>query len=1807
MKYFPFLLFFLTPSLSLAEDITLQKYQERLASGKERLATLESDVKAELFTQDDVLNSTKGKIAAQCSRLSLPSSFRNELDVLLKTFSQPEILVTSEQHLSLIASRSMSTSSTSDPMENLKNLDGVIDNLSQFIAFAETITTCTETLNLALKQTVWQKHEDLARELSIKIRNGKLKGSDLKTLYRHIKNFRQETEKALKVYNNIKIDTPSKTDLAARKKLQIILKEIVDSLYIFYDQKAAILWAILQRTLPIADIPDYEIIASESFTNDTHNPIADFLKHVNVDEEFTIEMPLQSAEPILPSSASNSYLPKPLQKLLTSPKPAVTQETPNLKESLANDLAREFAPPPQWDENRERFRKEISPWLNVPFIISNLKKALAFYAASKKVYMVGSQDDANPTAVLTIPGQTGERLTQSFARKICSLAVRGTLCADLVDGNRETSQGVETEFGKFVFRRSLPSSLSHIGEHFTRYWLESLLGIPTEPLVFFTCSQVDCLRPLNTQNLTPNNFTDNFLSDSKNWKMAKNTYFVTAQRKLTGQSLRGVLNTVATGQVSLAELLDEKSLGVHFLFSLLTRNHTPLDNFELVQNGKSRRLKNVGFNPLFPIPSLTEENGQPAQHPSNILYLLPFRNTLIPPQIKEIFVSSDIYLVLAGVLSELTTLQGYYDTLIEQNNLNPTVNGEQPKKELNEARALGLLIGGRKQAIQMIINNFYALRSALAPEDITYTAVLKSVWPSEFEFHEQHLKKTQKDTDIVPMFFETIVPIILSTLEARIKGSTDPQPNDMNLEDVESYRGYADLFKAHAIKYIAQRKDLTKKKPEKSKRRSVLWTEITDLRKIVEGNNRTIETLRQAEANQKETSEIAALAGRNSNALKEIEEKMREHGNVIAEIDFINNIASTDFKKHPLENFFDNVKPLSDFKKIPGSVFQFFINYYNIARERGAFDIRIALKAYETVPVLGGSAGAASSSSSNVASNVAVALPDHLLADMVRDLAECTELSLVYPNLALAVINPFLNMASPLLIPSQNLVAEVPRPLKLHVSWSSLLFDVRSVFVAPPTNVLYFFRMRGLTPADEKRALEREQLVKFETQKTCTSRVGAQIIERALTPSQRQRHAPGFLLRQLLFGSEINPKWEMIVAAIGDLLLLPSASSLSYSDNILQDPGSIGLVLGPNRNRGIFKLNHTTGSHTLATYSEKWAPLLARPTFLPCKLRKSILSIYMPLLSLQWLKGLKEQSPTTEFEPWFMGVLIERSAKLQELLNRDLSITFRQILSTLYPELQFFIETIDNPTLNSIPTKTMEESTSNFDWMNEETSKVGTNMASLLNEWDRLHEQTADAPVSIDQAATEWLKEVVPEELEPQLLQEVLEVASKFNIDFENNRFPHWTKPTIIRGLARTAPIALVELAASLRMGFQVRLTQQVSGIVESLTISGTRGTDILRELVILYPKTQVLTLKDNNLRSLSPLLSGLRALPHLTTLRIENEPFHNPAPAVGLPKLHTLELCNTGVPSMAILEFQRLIQTLCTQSIDKLTSLKSTNTEKNAERDQKHKDMALLDQLKFLVEVVIDQHTTQETLEEVIYTIEYIARDPFFFTALTQAEGEFKPRIQNLRKLIPLLSQPYDPQISSQKLLFAYLHGLPSGTVRDAMTLTSPISFEATDLLELKIAGVCPNANFLNRLHIFTNLTHLYLSGAALTNFTDFPRMVGLLVLDVSSNHIDSLASLVTAEQHKRFPKLTTLNISKNKLTSRGSTLELLRDLIYLTDLNLADNLLTEVPSLGKNSFPNLISVDIRDNDIPAPLLEKFKNTDTRFYTPQRIVNAPQ
>src|SRR5690606_32943738 len=73
----------------------------------------------------------------------------------------------------------------------------------------------------------------------------------------------------------------------------------------------------------------------------------------------------------------------------------------------------------------------------------------------------------------------------------------------------------------------------------------------------------------------------------------------------------------------------------------------------------------------------------------------------------------------------------------------------------------------------------------------------------------------------------------------------------------------------------------------------------------------------------------------------------------------------------------------------------------------------------------------------------------------------------------------------------------------------------------------------------------------------------------------------------------------------------------------------------------------------------------------------------------------------------------------------------------------------------------------------------------------------------------------------------------------------------------------------------------------------------LICELIRLFPTVTSLSLADNELRSLKPLVEGLKQLSFLTDLSLKDNPIHNPAPLVEFPQLTCLNIENTGIPDV--------------------------------------------------------------------------------------------------------------------------------------------------------------------------------------------------------------------------------------------------------------------------------------------------------------------
>ena len=136
-----------------------------------------------------------------------------------------------------------------------------------------------------------------------------------------------------------------------------------------------------------------------------------------------------------------------------------------------------------------------------------------------------------------------------------------------------------------------------------------------------------------------------------------------------------------------------------------------------------------------------------------------------------------------------------------------------------------------------------------------------------------------------------------------------------------------------------------------------------------------------------------------------------------------------------------------------------------------------------------------------------------------------------------------------------------------------------------------------------------------------------------------------------------------------------------------------------------------------------------------------------------------------------------------------------------------------------------------------------------------------------------------------------LSVISQSNIDLTKIQTGRWGDPEILKMLGRhNAPLKCIQLAAALRAslpGAGMRLEKSDSS---SYAISGTGGKiAILCDLIALFPEMTALSLDNNQLTSLKPLMPTLRHLSHLTSLSLNNNPIDDPSSLLHLTQLKSL------------------------------------------------------------------------------------------------------------------------------------------------------------------------------------------------------------------------------------------------------------------------------------------------------------------------------
>lgn len=749
---------------------------------------------------------------------------------------------------------------------------------------------------------------------------------------------------------------------------------------------------------------------------------------------------------------------------------------------------------------------------------------------------------------------------------------------------------------------------------------------------------------------------------------------------------------------------------------------------------------------------------------------------------------------------------------------------------------------------------------------------------------------------------------------------------------------------------------------------------------------------------------------------------------------------------------------------------------------------------------------------------------DHPIERMVQDLITHADISSLPPGMMLELLDRLLTLN--------------PRPVTYHESWKVMLPIARERFLGISPHVRSFLHSLGLQPDEEEKVLQNAHLQSFDGYQG-PIKIAISNLEQELTPEQ----VAGQLFHQLWAGSLMlnQEKDRLFFDGLIKLFSLPFCGSQI----------SAGFAINPESKGGIFDLRYRVGDHYLLTESPEWIKLFNAPDLLPASIRLALLSQPSHLLLLQWLDVLKQKAPSILFHAWYPKTVIGKITLLQEFLQTRLSFTFNEILSTVWPEIHFITQQKLGSHGNDIDL-TLKAQASEMGKLtpveqkgvNLDNRKDGKNMLARLRKRDVEHMRyIATSPLSLDNAATEWVAYINPAKYGPEILARMLNLATRFTIDPSKINSALWNNPKILTDLVSVqAPLECLQQAVALRVGLPFRdislsLIQRSNS--HDYRISGLKGNvALICELISLFPNVTSLSLADNELRSLKPLVKSLKQLSSLTDLSLKDNPIHNPAPLAEFSKLTCLNIENTGIPDVYPNGLKELIareEGVKVETVKLLEEMKSFCSGPAGVTEKR--DYALLRQkntldLLDLIRSYMGLHNPSlENTNQMICVLELLAEEKNLWrdTLVLQTKHLDLPCDDLFGRL-----QEFDPREVAYKLLFAMKYHLPHGTNRDTLYFVNHVpSMQANCLSRLDISNVCINTIFWESLCQFENLSRLSLIGTFLLNLDDFPILRQLQVLDLSSNTISTLKGLHTTTHDIKFPNLNVINLANNKIVS--------------------------------------------------------------------------
>ncbi|MBX9804793.1 MAG: hypothetical protein K2Y18_03445 [Alphaproteobacteria bacterium] len=1799
MKVFAlFCLVFLAPCFAmevveLEDESTNQLYQDRIREAKSAIQSLQKAISSSLSAKPDLFAPLPVKLAENIHRLLLEvpptDPLVQDLERFMKVAVPPEYCFTEAEAIKLISKPCT---------DHFIPLTRVTNSLKRILTKWQTTSDHVSTLLLAVNQSLWFQKEwhNLRIRVYDKISSSTLCKEDLLEIYEWVKYFHTQSKYFKTSLNNL-LQNLRQHDTSAPDTLSQLDWMLVD-LKSFADKNGDLLWCILRHSLDLPDLPEtYQDIPEDYFVEKS-TPVSKFLNSLPknaiafVDEDEQIPPPppppqevisSPRAAPMSPRRAVQSLSPRFRRaQVMEEPAPPQRVIKPGLKifkdgsEGNVTFLARFvniFSQIPDWEEKVRRFKLQAHYFLTRALVLNPLKPIDtcfadfrgAFSKPTKDRDLVFQRNFVTPKACLRMLGGPIQRISQTTARTALSWECFGPFCFGTKNASEDNIVGEKVcKIGDLTVSKKDTYPFK-VGNKYFRYWFERMFGLDSEPIEFGVLDEVMIDTPTVEQNRF-NAPIKNFIENPASWTTEKRHEFVGVRRSNANSSFMEWLISVSTGNRAFGEI-DPISVGMRVLFSILSQAHANPINLSVEPVGGKFILKRTGFDPFL----------QPTFQLAQYIYA-GGRKICLASKWEDGMIGEEIYHVDEHVFIGRNILY-----LAFGNDIIP-----EDVKEKFVKNALPLMLAHLMDQLEQYQIEFDEISSQYKLKqntDFTFHNISNRVNDLATETEDDHDEVSE-----APVLDEDVRVFAIDDSEAaslglNISGRPETvrqllQTFNMMVAKLKTRITYLEL-----LKYIHPHEgycyEIFLKNGEKEVNNAMV---IHFFEMIIP------EILKQLRQWVTEADAYGERVRYKLDDLDKFNKYTKESLESLSKISCIN-------LKTLVEEYPQNVK-------------EFFVEKFDWACQRGAFRAKACQMAWDLIPLDGFDQNTAyediirghEDSSPMISwdkvpmlrleagANYACMESTHPLDFMREDLIEETDINTMTLEDAIKYIDLVLK--------------HLPNPNhdRVHFSWKRILEEARKGFLALPPRVLTYFQERGFAAATERDTQTVAQLVRFRKYGDL-AHVDADSVDPVGVACQ--------LFRQQWIGSlEMGQQDVNLLNAIINLLLLPPVNPAESGEgNSLEMPvRSCGFAVNEETKGGIFKLKYRVGDHFLLVAINQAIGLLESQELLSFQARIHLLSHSIPLLHLHWLKCLKDAFPATEFHPWYVKVLLDKSFLLQDVLTKNLHLTFKDILEALWPELYYAAtqklkskqatsqEFWGNQAEETIGLSPIENKDTDLDWIGSN----GKNLATMLQEWEDIHFNSVCVPPhSLNDSANECLARFNPELHGTDVIIQVLALADQFDIQVNRINSALWQNPAILVNLVQAnAPVACIRLATELRLRY---LQKSIAMRIESgfFSISGLFVHDdkeslaVLNELINLFPRTAVLDLSKNQICSLAPILPSLERLSELQTLALNENHLHNVSRVNSLKSLRMLTFNNNFIPNVASVQDLRVLMG-CPEGFKK--PLENIQCEQTGDQAQLKIGFTAMD-VEELVAAFLNlwkgkDNKGTESISKMIYILEILYERNCKAALMPEALKDLPP-LQELQEFV----KAFDPRDSLYKLLFALKWHLPPETNPHKLVLNG-FTCEANCLERLEISGGPFQMAFLKTLPQFECLTDLYLINTRTPKLLeDLPVLPKLRILDLTGNQITTLVGLYQ-DRLPKFKGLLALVLANNLIeTDVLSGQSLLSSMLNLRLLNLANNRFRDLPLI--RSLP-LVRFNITMNHIPADLLNGYQNTGDFFYTPQ-------